>query len=214
VQNLIRKPPGMSWVDAATLPVLGLSVWRMLVRRASVRVGDHVLVWGAGSGIGSFAIQVVKHFGGKVIAVTRGSSRLDYAREVGADYVIDRDHQDVEPEVARITQRRGVDLVFEHSGQATWPISVRVLRHGGAIVTCGATSGYMAETDLRFLWNRQLTFYGSHAGSKADLMEVVRRVEQGSLKPPRATVMPLRNLAEAQQIFERAEFAGKLVIIP
>ena len=214
VHSLIRKLPGLSWVDAATLPVLGLSVWRMLVKRASVRRGDVVLIWGAGSGIGSFAVQVVKHYGGKAIAVTRGAERLQYAHDLGADHVIDRDVHDVEKEVARITERRGVDLVFEHTGKATWPISVRTLRHGGALVTCGATSGYLAETDLRYLWNRQLTFYGSHAGSKADLMEVVHRVAEGCLMPPRSTVIPLESLADAQRMFERADFAGKLVIVP
>lgn len=212
--SLIRKPSSLSWVDAATLPVVALSVWRMLVHRATVRHGDRVLVWGAGSGIGALAVQVVKLFGGHVIAVTRGDDRVAYARELGADEVIDRGKQDVAEEIKRATDKQGVDLVFEHSGKETWPISMRSLRPGGAIVLCGATSGYEAVTDLRYLWVRQLTIYGSHAGTKADTMEVVSRVVKGDLRPLRALVMPMREAAEAQTAMESGAYVGKIVLEP
>jgi crotonyl-CoA carboxylase/reductase len=214
VANLARKPASLSWVEAATLPASGTAAWRMLVSRARIKPDDVVLVWGAASGLGAMGVQIAKCFGARVIGVTRSGPRAEYARQLGADEVIDRDHQDVEKEVARLTGRRGVDVVFEHPGQETWPVSVRALRYGGSLVVCGATSGFKAETDLRYLWNKQLNFYGSHVGTKADFLEMVRRVELGRIKPLHAEVMPLADLAEAQARLSTEHYHGKLVVVP
>jgi NADPH:quinone reductase-like Zn-dependent oxidoreductase len=212
--SLLPKPPNLSWEEAATLPTIAITAWRMLVRRARVKRDDFVLVWGAAGGTGSMAVQIARHLGARVIGVASNEQRLEYVHELGAEFTIDRSRQDVAVEVARITNRRGVDLVVEHSGRDTWPRSVRSIRRGGALVVCGATSGYMAETDLRFLWNKQLTFYGSHGGSKADLYEVLARVKSGALSPARYDLLALKDGREAQRRLEQGAVVGKIVVAP
>lgn len=218
--NLVNKPPSLSWEEATTLPASLGTAWRMLGHRATVRPGDLVLVWGAGSGLGAWGVQVAKMFGGRPIAIARSDDKLEYARELGAEFTINRTTQDVEREVARIGFRTrgkgglGVDVVFEHVGRATWPISLRVLRNGGSLVTCGATTGYDAAMDLRYLWMKQLTLLGSHLGDVGDWKPALEQVVAGKLRPLRQQVYELRDLSRALDCMASGDVLGKLVIVP
>lgn len=212
--NLVPKPKNLSWEEAASLPLILETVWRMLVTRARISAGDFVLIWGAGGGLGSMAVQVCRLFGGRAIAVAASEEKLAYAAALGAEFTINRKEQDVYQEVRRITDRRGVDIVFEHVGEATWTESVRTMRWGGTLVVCGATTGFDAPTDLRFLWNKQLTFMGSHLGSKAELVKALRFVERGEIKPVVSNVFPLKDVAMAQEMMESDTVIGKVVYVP
>lgn len=212
--NVLPKPGNLSWEEAASLPLILETVWRMLVTRARIKAGDFVLVWGAAGGLGSMAVQVCKLFNARAIAVAASDEKLARATELGAEFTINRREQDVYQEVRRITGRRGVDVVFEHVGEATWPDSVRSMRWGGTLVVCGATTGFDAHTDLRFLWNKQLNLLGSHLGSKAELMAALPFVERGLIKPMVSHILPLKEVAAGQEMMERDEVIGKIVYVP
>ena len=214
VSNVVYKPSNISWEEAASLPLILETVWRMLVVRARIRPGDTVLVWGAGGGLGTMAVQVCKLFNARAIAVASSDAKLSKASEMGAEFTINRSEQDVAQEVRRITERRGVDIVFEHVGQSTWPDSVRSLRYGGTVVVCGATTGFEANTDLRFLWNKQLNLLGSHMGSKADLMDALSFVERGLISPVVSEILPLKEVPKGQTLMEEDEAVGKIVYVP
>jgi NADPH:quinone reductase-like Zn-dependent oxidoreductase len=212
--NVIPKPKGLGWEEAASLPLVLLTAWRMLVGRARIQAGDFVLVWGAAGGLGTMAVQICRTVGARAIAVAGSDEKLEFCRKLGAEHLINRKTQDVAEEVRKITNRRGVDIVFEHVGNATWPQSVASLKWGGTLVICGATSGFEAVTDLRFLWNKQMNLLGSHMGNKTDLLEAMRWVESGQIKPVVSQVFPLREAGRAQTLMEDGEVMGKLVLVP
>jgi len=212
--NVVPKPANLSWEEAGSLALVLLTVWRMLVSRARVKAGDFVLIWGAAGGLGSMAVQICRLFNAIPIAVASDDGKLARIRELGAAHTINRKTQDVYQEVRRITQRQGVDIVFEHVGADTFPISVRSLRWGGTLVTCGATSGFEAAVDVRYLWNKQLNFLGSHMGSKAELLDALRFVESGQLKPLVSTILPLKEVPQGQRLMEENRVVGKIVYIP
>src|ERR1051325_3750162 len=155
--NLIPKPAELSWAEAAALPLVTVTAWHMVVSRAVVQPGEDVLVHAAGSGVGSMGIQIAKLRGARVIATASSGEKLRKAKELGADEVVNYVNEDWPREIKRLTNRRGVDVVFEHTGAATWASSLASLHPGGRVVTCGATSGFAAETDLRQVFYRQLT---------------------------------------------------------
>jgi NADPH:quinone reductase-like Zn-dependent oxidoreductase len=212
--NIIRKPQNLSWDAAAALPLVTLTAWHMLVTRASVQPGEDVLIQAAGSGVGSIGIQVAKLRGARVIATAGSEEKLAKARELGADEVVDYTHDDWSKEVKRLTARQGVDVVFEHTGAATWPGSIASLKTGGRLVTCGATSGYDARTDLRQVFYRHLTILGSFMGSKAELLDAMVFVERGKIRAVVDRILPLADAGKAHQLMEdRAQF-GKIVLVP
>ncbi len=212
--NAVPKPKRLSWEEAASMSLVLLTSWHMLVTRARIQPGQDVLVWGATSGIGVVAIQIAKLFNARVLAVAGTVEKLDVARSLGADEVINYKEQDVAAEVRRLTNKRGVDIVFEHTGSETWPTSVRSLTWGGTLVTCGNTTGHEAVTDLRFLFNKQLNLLGCHQGSKAELLEAMRFVESGRIRPVVGAALPLRDAAHAQTMMETGQKIGKLVLVP
>jgi NADPH:quinone reductase-like Zn-dependent oxidoreductase len=212
--NVVPKPKGLAWEEAGSLALVLLTSWRMLVGRARIRAGDFVLVWGAAGGLGTMAVQICRIFGARPIAVASSDEKLEFCQRLGAEHLINRKKQDVLEEVRKITDRRGVDVVFEHVGKATWKESVASLKWGGTLVTCGATSGFEAPTDLRFLWNKQLNFLGSHMGNKTDLVEGLRWVESGDIKPVVSHAFPLWEAGTAQTMMENNEVMGKLVLVP
>ena len=212
--NVVPKPANLPWEEAGSLALVLMTVWRMLVTRAKISPGDHVLIWGGVGGLGTLAIQVCRLFNAYPIAVVSSDEKAGRAIELGAAYAINRTSQDVAKEVAGITERRGVDIVFEHVGEATFPTSVRSLKYGGSLVTCGATSGFEAITDIRFLWNKQLNFYGSHMASKAEFLDALRFVESGQIGPVIHSVLPLKDVAEGQRIMENNEVVGKIAYVP
>jgi NADPH:quinone reductase-like Zn-dependent oxidoreductase len=213
-QNVIRKPSQLSWPEAAALPLVTLTAWHMLITRAAVQPGETVLVHAAGSGVGSVAIQIAKLVGARVIATAGSDDKLEKARELGADETINYTHNDWPKEVKRLTDRQGVDVVFEHTGEATWQGSISSLKNNGRLVTCGATSGYEARTDLRQVFYRHLTILGSFMGSKSELLEAMKFVQTGKIRPVVDRVLPLAEARKAHELMEdRAQF-GKLVLEP
>jgi len=191
-----------------------LTAWHMLKARARLEPGETVLVWGAGSGVGSAAIQIAKLLGATVIAATGGSWKVQRAKALGADAVIDYKSEDVLRQVRVLTSGRGVDVVFEHVGQVTWETSIKALRPAGRLVTCGNTTGWEARTDLRYIFARQLTILGSYMGRKAELLELLPWVESGRLRPVVHAVLPLEEATRAHEILEAGEQFGKVVLEP
>ena len=211
--NVIPKPKGLSWEEAAALPLVTVTAWHMLVTRANVQPGEDVLVHAAGSGVGSIGIQVAKLRGARVIATAGSDEKLAKAHELGADETINYTNEDWPKEVRRLTDRRGVDVVFEHTGAETWPGSILSLAKNGRLVTCGATSGFDARTDIRQLFYRHLTFLGSFMGSKAELLDAMKFVERGAIRAVVDRTLPLADARRAHELMEdRAQF-GKLVLV-
>jgi alcohol dehydrogenase len=212
--NVLPKPSNLSHEEAASMPLVLETAWRMLVSRAKVQAGEHVLIWGGVGGLGTMATQICRMFGANPIPVVGGAQKVAKAEQLGAVNVIDRSSQDVLAEVKAITGKAGVDIVFEHSGQETWPTSVAALRWGGRVVVCGASTGFEAVTDLRFLWNKQQNLLGSHLSNKAELSAALRAVEAGAIKPVIDRVLPLSDVASGQQLMEDLQVQGKVVYVP
>lgn len=212
--NVIPKPSRLSWAEAAALPLVTLTAWHMLVARAQVQPGEDVLVHAAGSGVGSIGIQIAKLRGARVITTASSDEKLAKARELGADETINYARDDWPKQVKKLTNGRGVDVVFEHTGAATWPGSILSLKKGGRLVTCGATSGFEAHTDLRHVFYRHLTILGSMMGSKADLLAAMKFIESGTIRAVLDRTFPLAEARLAHELMEnRAQF-GKLVLVP
>lgn len=212
--NVLPKPARLSFPEAAAVPLVFLTAWDMLVAGARIRPSETVLVWGAGGGVGSAAIQIAKLFDTRVIAIAGADWKLQRARALGADEAINHATQQVGEEIRRLTNRRGVDVVFEHVGQATWDTSVRALARGGRLVTCGATSGFAAQTDLRYVFARRILIRGTFMGGKGTMYEILRLVDAGRLRPVVHTVLPLEDAPRAHEMMERREQFGKLVLEP
>jgi len=210
--NIIPKPAQLSWEEASALPLVTVTAWHMLVTRAKVQPGEDVLVHAAGSGVGSVAIQIAKLRGARVITTASTEEKLEKARELGADVTINYTRDDWPKEVRRVTDRKGVDVVVEHTGAATWPGSISALKNNGRLVTCGATSGFDARTDLRQVFYRHLTILGSFMGSKAELLEAMKFVRDGKIHGVVDRVLPLSEARQAHELIEdRAQF-GKVVL--
>jgi NADPH:quinone reductase-like Zn-dependent oxidoreductase len=210
--NCFAFPENLSFEEAAAVPLVFQTAWHMLVTRAQMKAGEEVLILGAGSGVGSAAIQIAKMFGCRVIATGGSEAKLSRARELGADETINHKTQKIKDEVRRITGKRGVDVVFEHVGTATWDDSVASLARGGRLVTCGATTGFDAKIDLRFLFSRQLSILGSYMGTKAEFATVLKLMAAGTLKPVVDRIFPLAECATAHRYLEAGEQFGKVVM--
>jgi NADPH:quinone reductase-like Zn-dependent oxidoreductase len=210
--NCVPIPEGVSFEAAAAFPLVSLTAWHMLIARANLQPAETVLVLAAGSGVGSAAIQIAKASGARVIATAGSDAKLARARELGADEVINHSTEKIATEVKRLTGRRGVDVVFEHVGEATWNESIRSLVPGGRLVTCGATTGYNGAIDIRYLFTRQISLLGSFMGSKADLLAAAEFLKRGLLKPVIDIVLPLEKCAEAHRRLENSEQFGKIVL--
>jgi NADPH:quinone reductase-like Zn-dependent oxidoreductase len=210
--NLLPKPKQLSFEEAASVPLVFLTAWHMLVDRAHVRPGESVLVLAAGSGVGIAAVQVAKLWGARVIATASTDAKLEKARDLGADELINYREKDFSEEVGKLTDKQGVDVVIEHVGHDTFPQSLKSLAKGGRVVTCGATSGPNAEIDLRFVFARHLSILGSYMGGKPELAELLPFFDDGRLRPVVDRVFPLEEAAEAHRRMEsRAQF-GKIVL--
>jgi NADPH:quinone reductase-like Zn-dependent oxidoreductase len=212
--NIVPKPPELKWEEAAALPLVTITAWHMLVTRANVQPGENVLVHAAGSGVGSIAIQIAKLRGARVITTASSDEKLAKARDLGADELINYTQAEWPKEVRRLTDRKGVDVVVEHTGAETWPGSISSLKNNGRLVTCGATSGFDAQTDLRQVFYRHLTLLGSFMGSKAELLEAMKFVSEKKIRAVVDRVLPLREARQAHELIEdRAQF-GKVVLQP
>ena len=213
-QNVAPYPGQLSFTDAAAGILTFMTAWQMLVGKAQVRPGETVLVHGAGSGVGVAGLQIARLFGARVIATAGSDDKLERARGLGADQVINYRSQDFVAEVKKMTGRRGVDVVFEHVGGDTFAGSIRAVARGGRIVTCGATAGFAPEIDLRHVFFRQIAILGSTMGSKGDLLELIPHLAAGRLRPVVDRVLPLEQAAEAHRLLEARGVFGKLVLEP
>jgi len=210
--NLARIPEGMPWDRAAAFSLATLTAWRMLTTRASLRPAESVLIWGIGGGVAQAALQIAKLIGAYTIVTSGKASKLDAARELGADAVIDHSSSDVVAAVRERTAGRGADVVVDSVGQATWDKSLRALRRGGRLVTCGATSGPSISLDVRRLFWNQWTLLGSTMGSRREYREIVRLASLGRLWPVVDRVVPLEGAVDALRRLAAGEQFGKLVI--
>jgi NADPH:quinone reductase-like Zn-dependent oxidoreductase len=212
--NLAPYPERLDFADAAAAILPFLTAWQMVVHKARVTPGETVLIQGAGSGVGVAAIQIAKLFRARVIATASTEDKLARARQLGADIGINYTTHDFVAETRALTNKRGVDVVIEHVGGEVFANSVRAVRNGGRVVTCGATAGFNPPIDLRQIFFRQVDVLGSTMGSKADLLAVLEHVAAGRLVPVVHAVMPLAQAGTAHGILERREAFGKVVLIP
>lgn len=210
--NVIPIPDSLDFDQAASVPLVFLTAWHMLVGRAAVRAGQTVLVLGASSGVGIAAIQIAKLFHCRVITTAGDESKLEKGRALGADYGINHYKQKISEEVRKFTNKEGVDIVVEHVGSATWEESVKSLKSGGTLVTCGATTGSSVGIDLRHVFARQLTLLGSYMGTMGELHEVLSHVFAGRLKPVVDHVFPLADIRAAHEHMEKSQMFGKVVL--
>lgn len=212
--NVIAIPDSLDFNQAASVPLVFLTAWHMLVGRANVRPGQTVLVLGANSGVGIAGIQIAKFFQCRVITTAGDEQKIAKARELGADCVINHYQQKISEEVRKITNKEGVDIVVEHVGPATWDESLRSLKPAGTLVTCGATTGPQVGFDLRFVFSRQLSILGSYMGTMGELHEVLKHVFSGKLKPVVDRVFPLSEARAAHEYMEKSQMFGKIVLNP
>ncbi|SRR6266508_2919974 len=212
--NLVPLPEEIPWEAAACIPTVFTTAWNMVFDQAKLQPGEWILIQAGGSGVGSAAIQLARLAGANIITTVGSPEKLEKAKALGAQYVINYRQRDFLHEVRRITKKRGVDVVIEHIGEEVWERSLLCLATGGRLVTCGATSGYEAKTDLRHVFFRNLCIFGATCGSKVSLFKIVRLVQEGKLQPVLERVLPLKEAGEAHRLLEERNQFGKLVLVP
>ena len=212
--NVLPKPRALSFEQAACIPLVFLTAWHALVSRARLQPGETVLIHAAGSGVGSAGVQIARLLGARVIATAGSQEKCEKALALGAHHAIDYEKTDFLKEVKTLTGRRGVDVVFEHTGKVTWERSLLALVNGGRLVTVGATTGFDTVTDLRHVFYRQLSVLGSTMGSKSELFQVLRFVEEKRLHPVLDRVLKLSEARKAHELLARREQFGKVVLVP
>lgn len=212
--QLVRLPESLSYAEAAAVAVTGPTAWHMLRRRADIRIGEDVLIIAAGAGIGVLGMQIAAAAGARVIVTAGSEDKLRQARELGAQFAVNHSDPSWPEQVRKWTGGRGVDVVFEHVGAATWEGSLRSLARGGRLVTCGGHSGFSVNINLWHLFVKEHTIIGSFAGSRDDFMNVLRLVEQRKIKPVIQQVFSLEDLTKAQALMESRQVFGKLIIEP
>jgi NADPH:quinone reductase-like Zn-dependent oxidoreductase len=212
--NCMAYPTNLAWPDAAAVPLVFLTAWHMLVTRAQLRAGEDVLVIGAGSGVGSAAIQIARLIGARVIATAGSAAKLERARALGAHDTIDHATEDLASAARSLTGRKGVDVVFEHVGGAVFERSVAALARNGRLVTCGATIGSKVTVDLNLLFGRHLSLLGSWLGRRGALVAALEHIRAGELHPVVDSVLPLAEARRAHERIEAREHFGKVVLVP
>ena len=210
--NVAPVPADMTWAEAAAYPLATLTAWRMLTSRARIVAGERVLIWGAGGGVAQAAIQIAKLRGAEVVATSGSDAKLETARRLGADHVVNHRTDDVVAEVRRMLGRRAVEVVVDTVGEATWPTSLRLLGPAGRLVTCGATSGPIVSLDVRKLFWYQWSILGSTMGSRREFAEIVQLAAGGQLRPVVDSVVPLAEGVAAYRRLADAAQTGKLVL--
>ena len=216
-QNIIPIPKesGLDMAGAAAMPLTLMTAWRLLTTKAQIKAGDDVLIIGIGGGVALAALQIAKAAGARVIVTSSSDEKLDKAKILGADEGINHnDTPDYHKEIYRLTNNRGVDIVLDSVGQATWPRSLKSLRKGGKLVTCGATSGPIAETNVNLLFWKQLEILGSTMASRDELRMALKLVWNGTIRPVVDRILPLSKAHEAHEILEKGAQMGKLVLKP
>jgi NADPH:quinone reductase-like Zn-dependent oxidoreductase len=213
--NVFPVPASIGVAEAAAIPLTFLTAWQMVVDKARVGRGDVVLVHAAGAGVSVAAIQIAKLFGARVIATSTSAQKLERARGLGADEVVDTTREDFVAESRRLTGKRGVDVVIEHVGGETLGKSLLALANGGRLVTCGATSAPITPIDLRHVFFRQLEILGSTMGARASMYPILREVAAGTLRPVVDRTLPFTadGAREAHRLLETRAAFGKIVLV-
>jgi len=212
--NLVPVPDHIDWEIAAAAPLVFQTAWRMLVTRAELDPGESVLVLGASGGVGHAAVQIADYLGAEVYATASSDEKLDYASEIGADHGINYEADEFDEVIDDATGGRGVDVVVDHIGAATWQDSLQSLVRGGRLVTCGATTGRFPETDVnRIFWN-QLSVFGSTMGTPGEVDDILELVWKGAFEPRIRAELPMSETAQAHRLLEEREGFGKVVVKP
>lgn len=211
--RLLQKPGNLSWEETAALPLTCQTAMQML-RKGNVREGSRVLIVGAGGGVSVMAIQLAKALGAWVCATAGGPDKVALATELGADFVIDyKADNDWWKTAYKATEKAGIDVVIDSVGAATWKHSLKTLRNGGRLVTCGATTGPIAETNIQLVFWKQLSILGSTMGTPQDLEIALGLVAEGKVKPIIDSVRPLAEIRSAQERMESGLAVGKIVLL-
>lgn len=204
--------PAITWAEAAAFSLATITAWRMLVTRARLRAGEAVLIWGIGGGVASTALRIAKLMGAFVIVTSSSDAKLERAKALGADGVINHEREDVVKAVRKLVGRRGVDVIVDDVGEATWDRTIRLLDKGARVVTCGGTTGPNLTVDVRRLFWNQWSILGSTMGNAEEYREIVRLLGQGRLRPVVDSVIPFARAREAFERMERGEQFGKIVV--
>jgi NADPH:quinone reductase-like Zn-dependent oxidoreductase len=211
-RNCFPIPAGLSFEEAAALPLVYVTVWRMLITNAELKPGDHVLIRGIGGGIGTAALQMAVHLGTRVIVTSRSDDKLEQAKKLGAELGINETKSDFAKEVRQLTGKRGVDVVVDCVGGEGWGKSLASLVKGGRLVTCGAMAGANPQTDIRRIFWNDLNVFGSTLGDRGEFQQVLNFVQTSRTKPIIDEIFPLRDAAAAQQRMEDGRQFGKIVL--
>ena len=212
--NLIPLPDDVAFDEAAALPIAYGTAWRMLITRGDIRPMEHVLILGASGGVGTACVQIAKLAGCIVYAAASREDKLEKLHDLGVDYLINYRDVEFDRGVWRLTGKRGVDVVIDYTGADTWVRSLRSLRKGGRLLTCGATTGYDPRTDLRYIWGRELTILGSDGWTRPELEALLRATWSGRIRPVIDRVLPLAETPEGHRLLEEREVFGKVIIHP
>jgi alcohol dehydrogenase len=212
--NVVKIPNEVSFNDAAAISMVGMTAWHMLVTRANIRPGQTVLIMGGGSGMGIAGIQIAKLYNCNVIATAGNKVKMDKCLELGADFVVNHRESDWHNKVRQITNKQGVDVVYEHIGKSVFQQELTLLKMGGTLVSTGATTGYDSSIDLRYLFFRGVNLLGATQGTKAGLEEVIRWVSKGKIKPVIDTVLPFSRMVEGHVKMADSQLFGKILTTP
>jgi 2-desacetyl-2-hydroxyethyl bacteriochlorophyllide A dehydrogenase len=211
-RNVLDIPGSLSFREAAAFPLVSVTAMHMLFALGGLQAGEDVLIVGAGSGVGSMAVQLAKLAGARVMTTVGAQDKIAKARELGADFVINHAEENVASKIKEFTGGRGVDVVIEHVGPAVWDHCVQSLGKGGRLVTCGATTGGEVTLDLRYAYSRQLTIRGSYMGTRAELARAARLMGQSKLRAVIDRVFPLQEARAAQDYLLSRRFFGKILL--
>ncbi|MDY6764815.1 MAG: zinc-binding dehydrogenase [Halobacteria archaeon] len=213
-ENLVKVPKHVDWEIAGSAPLVFQTAWRMLINRGGLEAGEKALVLGASGGVGHAAVQIADYAGAEVYATASTEEKLEYARELGADHAINYEEENFASRVRELTGKRGVDMVVDHIGEATWQDSLKSLAKGGRLVTCGATTGANPETDVRRIFWNQLKVIGSTMATPGQVDDVLELVWDGTLEPTIREVLPMSETGRGHDLLESREGFGKVVLVP
>ena len=211
-RNVLPIPGNLMFEEAAAFPLVSVTAWHMLFALADLKVGETVLIMGAGSGVGHVAVQLVHLAGARVITTVGSDDKIPKAVMLGAHAVINHTTEKVAERVRLLTEGRGVDVVIEHIGPEVWDSCLASLARGGRLITCGATTGPEVKLDLRYVYSRQYTIKGSYMGTRAELAKAAELFGQGKLKPVIDRTYPLQEARAAQEYMLSRKFFGKIVL--
>lgn len=212
--NVVKIPDNLSFDDAAAISMVGMTSWHMLIGRAKIKPGQTVLIMGGTSGVGMAGIQIAKLYNCNVIATAGNKEKMDKCLELGADQVVNHREADWYKKVRDITNKQGVDVIFEHIGKSTFAQEVGLLKMGGTLVATGATTGYDSTIDLRYLFFKGTNWLGSTQGTKAELEEVMYWTGKGKIKPLIHTILPFNDMVKGHVMMANAEQIGKTLTTP